>query len=72
MHSTSDNELLISFILCILQNDVDLIHEIEAFTGKKLDKFECKEKEVLEDNITRVSVSDFSRIMHDKTCANFI
>lgn len=43
--------LALSFIT---QNDVDLIHEIEEFTGKKMDKFECKEKEVLDDNITRV------------------
>ncbi|KAL8461873.1 hypothetical protein ACS0TY_033095 [Phlomoides rotata] len=43
--------LALSFIT---QNDVDLVHEIEAFTGKKMDKFECNEKEVLDDNITRV------------------
>ncbi|KAL4587334.1 hypothetical protein LXL04_000203 [Taraxacum kok-saghyz] len=42
--------LAISFIT---QNDVDLIHEIEADLGKKLEKFECKENEVLED-ITKV------------------
>lgn len=40
------------------QNDVELVHEIEAVIGKQLDEFECKEKEVLEDNITRVSVED--------------
>ncbi|KAL6313581.1 hypothetical protein AAG906_006949 [Vitis piasezkii] len=37
----------------VTQNDVDLIHEIEAVLGKQLDKFDCKEKEVL-DNITKV------------------
>lgn len=37
----------------LFQNDVDLIHEIEAVLGKQLDKFDCKEKEVL-DNITKV------------------
>lgn len=42
--------LAISFIT---QNDIDLIHEIEADLGKKLEKFECKENEVLE-NITKV------------------
>lgn len=42
--------LAISFIT---QNDVDLIHEIEADVGKRMDKFECKENEVLED-ITKV------------------
>lgn len=38
--------LAISFIT---QNDVDLIHEIEAVLGKQLEKFDCKENEVLED-----------------------
>ncbi|KAJ8534379.1 hypothetical protein K7X08_016107 [Anisodus acutangulus] len=42
--------LAVSFIT---QNDVDLIHEIEAVLGKQLEKFECKENEVLED-ITKV------------------
>lgn len=37
----------------ILQNDVDLIHEIEAVVGKQLEEFECKEQEALSD-ITRV------------------
>lgn len=37
----------------ITQNDIDLIHEIENDVGKKMDAFECKEKEVLE-NITKV------------------
>ena len=32
-----------------LQNDVDLIHEIEAVLGKQLEKFDCKENEVLDD-----------------------
>ncbi|GER52777.1 dead box ATP-dependent RNA helicase, partial [Striga asiatica] len=43
--------LALSFVT---QNDVELVHEIEAVIGKQLDKFDCKEKEVLEDNITRV------------------
>lgn len=37
-----------------MQNDVELVHEIEAVIGKKLEEFECKEKDVLED-ITKVS-----------------
>ncbi|KAK8949286.1 DEAD-box ATP-dependent RNA helicase 36 [Platanthera zijinensis] len=37
----------------IAQNDIDLIHEIENDVGKKMDAFECKEEEVLE-NITKV------------------
>uniref|UniRef100_A0A5B7BY30 Putative DEAD-box ATP-dependent RNA helicase 36 n=1 Tax=Davidia involucrata TaxID=16924 RepID=A0A5B7BY30_DAVIN len=37
----------------VTQNDVDLIHEIEAALGKQLDLFECKENEVLAD-ITKV------------------
>ncbi|KAJ0040217.1 hypothetical protein Pint_28560 [Pistacia integerrima] len=37
----------------IFQNDVDLVHEIEAVIGKQLEGFECKEKDVLSD-ITRV------------------
>ena len=37
----------------LYQNDVDLIHEIEAVLEKQLEKFDCKEKEVL-DNITKV------------------
>ncbi|KAI3456667.1 hypothetical protein Pfo_013330 [Paulownia fortunei] len=36
--------LAVSFVT---QNDVDLVHEIEAVIGKQLDKFDCKEKEVL-------------------------
>ena len=36
-----------------LQNDVDLIHEIEAELGKQLEEFECKEKDVLAE-ITKV------------------
>ncbi|XP_060198767.1 DEAD-box ATP-dependent RNA helicase 36-like [Lycium barbarum] len=43
-------ELAVSFVT---QNDVDLIHEIEVVLGKQLEKFECKENEVLED-ITKV------------------
>ncbi|KAL9409969.1 hypothetical protein AB3S75_048232 [Citrus x aurantiifolia] len=42
--------LAVSFVT---QNDVDLIHEIEAVVGKQLEEFECKEQEVLSD-ITRV------------------
>ncbi|KAM3343193.1 DEAD-box ATP-dependent RNA helicase 36 [Capsicum galapagoense] len=42
--------LAVSFVT---QNDVNLIHEIEAVLGKQLEKFECKENEVL-DNITKV------------------
>ncbi|KAG6605347.1 DEAD-box ATP-dependent RNA helicase 36 [Cucurbita argyrosperma subsp. argyrosperma] len=42
--------LAVSFIT---QNDVELIHEIEANLGKKLEIFECKENEVLE-NVTKV------------------
>lgn len=37
----------------LLQNDVSLVHEIEAEIGKQLDEFECKENEVLAD-ITKV------------------
>jgi CII-binding regulator of phage lambda lysogenization HflD len=36
-----------------LQNEVVLVHEIEAVLGKQLEKFECKENEVLS-NITKV------------------
>ncbi|KAL7088333.1 hypothetical protein ACP275_13G121500 [Erythranthe tilingii] len=43
--------LALSFVT---QNDVDLVHEIEAVIKKKLDKFECSEKDVIEDNITKV------------------
>ncbi|URE01343.1 DEAD-box ATP-dependent RNA helicase [Musa troglodytarum] len=42
--------LSISFVT---QNDVDLIHEIEAIIGKQLTEYECEEKTVLED-ITKV------------------
>lgn len=41
-----------------MQNDVELIHEIEAVVGKQLENFECKENEVLE-NITKVSAECF-------------
>lgn len=37
----------------ITQNDVDLIHGIEAELGKKLEEYECKENEALAD-ITKV------------------
>lgn len=54
---------LICFLTCDkhqfgLQNDVQLIHEIEAVVGKQLENFECKENEVLE-NITKVSTECF-------------
>ncbi|KDP25071.1 hypothetical protein JCGZ_22606 [Jatropha curcas] len=42
--------LAVSFVT---ENDVDLIHEIEAVLGKQLEQFECKEKEVLSD-ITKI------------------
>ncbi|XP_077244443.1 RNA helicase 36 [Tasmannia lanceolata] len=42
--------LAVSFVT---QNDVNLVHEIEAVIGKQLDAFECKENEVLAD-ITKV------------------
>ncbi|GMH10681.1 hypothetical protein Nepgr_012522 [Nepenthes gracilis] len=42
--------LALSFVT---QNDVDLIHEIEAVIGKQLEEFTCKENEVLAD-ITKV------------------
>ncbi|RZC72410.1 hypothetical protein C5167_035600 [Papaver somniferum] len=42
--------LAVSFVT---QNDVDLIHEIESVIGKQLDKFECKENDVLAE-ITKV------------------
>ncbi|XP_031397450.1 DEAD-box ATP-dependent RNA helicase 36 [Punica granatum] len=42
--------LAISFIT---QGDIELIHEIEADIGKQLEKFECKENEVLSE-ITKV------------------
>ncbi|KAL6546967.1 DEAD-box ATP-dependent RNA helicase 36 [Orobanche minor] len=43
--------LAVSFVT---QNDVDLVHGIESIIGKKLEKLDCNEKEVLEDNLTRV------------------
>ncbi|KAF5728184.1 DEAD-box ATP-dependent RNA helicase 36 [Tripterygium wilfordii] len=42
--------LAVSFIT---QNDINLIHEIEAVLGKELEKYECNENEVLSD-ITKV------------------
>ncbi|KAI3906013.1 hypothetical protein MKW92_031310 [Papaver armeniacum] len=42
--------LAVSFVT---QNDVDLIHEIESVVGMQLDKFECKENDVLAE-ITKV------------------
>ncbi|KAI3831819.1 hypothetical protein MKW92_000512 [Papaver armeniacum] len=42
--------LAVSFVT---QNDVDLIHEIESVVGRQLDKFECKENDVLAE-ITKV------------------
>ncbi|RZC65157.1 hypothetical protein C5167_008847, partial [Papaver somniferum] len=44
-------EQAVSFVT---QNDVDLIHEIEAVVGKQLYKFECKENDVLAE-ITKVT-----------------
>ncbi|KAI3887330.1 hypothetical protein MKX03_002734 [Papaver bracteatum] len=44
---TGSGGLAVSFVT---QNDVDLIHEIESVVGKQLDKFECKENDVLADN----------------------
>lgn len=32
-----------------MQIDVNLLHEIEEEVGEKLEEFECKENEVLED-----------------------
>ncbi|KAL6567622.1 DEAD-box ATP-dependent RNA helicase 36 [Orobanche gracilis] len=43
--------LAVSFVT---QNDVDLVHGIESTIGKKLEKLDYNEKEVLEDNLTRV------------------
>ncbi|XP_062144499.1 DEAD-box ATP-dependent RNA helicase 36 [Alnus glutinosa] len=43
--------LALSFVY---PNEVVLVHEIEAVLGKQLEKFECKENEVLS-NITKVS-----------------
>ncbi|KAL9230848.1 hypothetical protein vseg_006144 [Gypsophila vaccaria] len=42
--------LAVSFVT---ENDVELVHEIEAVLGEQLTQFECKEKEVLAD-ITKV------------------
>lgn len=47
-----------------IQNDVELIHEIEANLGKKLEIFECKENEVLE-NVTKVCFGLFPPNMID-------
>lgn len=38
-----------------LQNDINLIHAIEAEINKKFEAYECNEKEVLED-ITKVAL----------------
>lgn len=35
-----------------LQNDIELVHQIEAELGKQLEAFECKEQEVLSDITT--------------------
>ncbi|XP_059435730.1 DEAD-box ATP-dependent RNA helicase 36 [Corylus avellana] len=43
--------LALSFVF---PNEVVLVHEIEAVLGKQMEKFECKENEVLS-NITKVS-----------------
>lgn len=59
----------------LLQNDVNLIHEIEAVLGKQLEKFECKENEVL-DNITKVRqtpfFSPFWRCLVNLKCLGYI
>ncbi|XWS27597.1 hypothetical protein CRYUN_Cryun26dG0130300 [Craigia yunnanensis] len=49
--------LAVSFIT---ENDVDLVHEIEAELGKQLENFECKENEVL---------SDFTKVCKAKRVA---
>lgn len=41
--------MVLKLILYYLQNDIDLIHAIETETKKRLDAYECNEKEVLED-----------------------
>ena len=40
-------------VIGFFQNDVVLLHAIEADLGKQLEEFECKEQDVLSD-ITRV------------------
>jgi hypothetical protein len=45
---------LLTFNVWDLQNEVVLVHEIEAVLGKQMEKFEFKENEVLS-NITKVS-----------------
>ncbi|KAG4133242.1 hypothetical protein ERO13_D08G084700v2 [Gossypium hirsutum] len=49
--------LAVSFVT---ENDVDLVYEIEAELGKQLEKFECKENEVL---------SDFTKVLKAKRVA---
>ncbi|OMO89451.1 hypothetical protein COLO4_19752 [Corchorus olitorius] len=49
--------LAVSFVT---ENDVDLVHEIEAELGEELEKFECKENEVL---------SDFTKVCKAKRVA---
>ncbi|GLT31964.1 hypothetical protein SLA2020_066610 [Shorea laevis] len=49
--------LAVSFVT---ENDVQLVHEIEAELGKQLEEFECKEKEVL---------SDFTKVCKAKRVA---
>ncbi|XP_021299541.1 DEAD-box ATP-dependent RNA helicase 36 [Herrania umbratica] len=49
--------LAVSFVT---ENDVDLVHEIEAELGKQLENFECKENEVL---------SDFTKVCKAKRVA---
>jgi len=46
--------VMLNLNLYYLQNDIDLIHAIEAETKKQLDAYECNEEEVLED-ITKVA-----------------
>ncbi|KAI8020684.1 DEAD-box ATP-dependent RNA helicase 36 [Camellia lanceoleosa] len=46
----------------VSQNDVDLLHEIEAVLGKQLDKFEYNENEVLAD-ITKVRLLGYTYLI---------
>jgi ATP-dependent RNA helicase DDX49/DBP8 len=50
MISQGRGGLAVSFVT---QNEIVLLQKIEAVVGKQMDKFECKENEVLDD-ITKV------------------
>ncbi|GLU05027.1 hypothetical protein SLE2022_221520 [Rubroshorea leprosula] len=52
--------LEIIFIVFVTEDDVQLVHEIEAELGKQLEEFDCKEKEVL---------SDFTKVCKAKRVA---